>query len=170
MTLPASRPERQNRRLAMQMTDVIREMAAQHAKFGPQHGLLDVDVRVDLIAAEAHRACVARDVYQIPGAARARHMVERAKAEGRNEWAAIALEEFCEAIEARPGRERRVELVQTIAVLFRWVDEIDRREIHARQSHGNRKASERKRTGSTGRSASGKRRAARAPAPRRRRQ
>lgn len=42
-------------------------------------------------------------------------------------WTDIALEEFCEAVEAPDDEQRRKELVQLAAVVFAWIEDIDKR-------------------------------------------
>lgn len=113
-----NRPHRTNQRLAMQMTDVLAEMVLQDIKWGrhQEH-------------ADSHPAVETR----LPSAAWAKLLVETFAREGAQNWAAIALEEFLEALEARPGAARRAELVQLTAVLFQWIDNIDRRELKRRE-------------------------------------
>ncbi len=114
-----SRPHRTNQRLAMQMTEIIAEMGRQDAKWGRHRDLLDSHALLEEL---------------LPSEADGKRLVERLRRQGQNTWGAIALEEFLEAVDAMPGATRRRELVQLTAVLFQWIDNIDRRELKRLES------------------------------------
>jgi hypothetical protein len=60
--------------------------------------------------------------------------LSRAAAEGEQTWALIALCEVFEALAEAPGDPNlRVEVAQVAAILFRWLESIDRREIRLRE-------------------------------------
>lgn len=63
----------------------------------------------------------------IPTQAQAKATVERLAKNGGLTFSDIALEEFCEAVEAPGDFERRAELVQLAAVVQQWIEAIDRR-------------------------------------------
>lgn len=64
--------------------------------------------------------------YAIPEADLAKARVESAARNDELSWAEIAIEEFCEAIEAGNETDLRTELVQCAAVLVAWVEHLDR--------------------------------------------
>lgn len=59
----------------------------------------------------------------------AREDCEREFKAGEGTWAAIAREEMAEAIAAPTRAKRREELVQTMAVLTAWLEDIDRKDF-----------------------------------------
>lgn len=61
----------------------------------------------------------------IPSEADAKEVCQTAHAEGSLSWADVALEEFCEAVQAPPSK-RRAELVQLAAVVVAWIEDLDR--------------------------------------------
>lgn len=57
----------------------------------------------------------------------AKMLCQRAFAQGTGTWEHIAREELAEAIAAPNREQRRQELVQTIAVLVAWIEDIDKK-------------------------------------------
>lgn len=107
------------------LVEVLAERRRQDAKWGeqnhpnlsPEHSLTDTAERI------------AEDMG-VPSANTARQRVENLAKRGALGYADIALEEFCEAIEAAAeGNDAhlREELIQTAAVLVAWVECVDRR-------------------------------------------
>lgn len=119
--------------------EVFEERDRQHAKWGEQnHPLVDQGAQTDLglpahaIRAHDRRQSAVRAAiwYEVPTADRARVACQAAAAAGRDTWAGILLEEFCEFLEAAAmGDEEsaRTELVQLGAVAAAAVEAIDRR-------------------------------------------
>lgn len=55
----------------------------------------------------------------------AKRLCNEAFAKGEGSWAHIALEEFCEAVDAPDEESRRVELIQLATVVMGWIEAID---------------------------------------------
>lgn len=112
------------------VNEVVEERRRQDAKWGEQnHPSLSPEVPREI------PEDTAADMG-VPSANTARQRVENLARRGMLGYADIALEEFCEAIEAAaevpeaPDEDEsflRVELVQTAAVLVAWIESIDRR-------------------------------------------
>lgn len=115
-------------RTAAPLEEVRLERLRQDAKWGEQnHPDLARDVRHMNALSVAEEMC-------LPSADVARQRVELLARAGELGYADIALEEFCEAIEAAANEdvgELRKELIQTAAVLVAWVECIDRRRHRA---------------------------------------
>lgn len=108
------------------VNEVVEERRRQDAKWGEQnHPNLSPEVAREI------PEDTARDMG-VPSAHTARQRVENLARRGQLGYADIALEEFCEAIEAASEVDDnesalRAELIQTAAVLIAWVEAIDRR-------------------------------------------
>lgn len=91
------------------INDVLGERARQDAKWGEQHHPNGTSITADTIAhADAARAdCQA------------------AAATGEVTWRHIATEEFYEALAEADPAALRAELIQNLAVLMNWVEDID---------------------------------------------
>ena len=112
---------------------VALERARQDEKWGEQnHPDLSPETKRFVVVSGVMRRApdLAAEDMGVPSANTARQRVENLAARRTLGYADIALEEFCEAIEAAAlgdVGELRKELVQTAAVLVAWVECIDRR-------------------------------------------
>lgn len=110
------------------LAEVMEERLRQAMKFGAQEHHPDLCPALSLrrgATPERH----AEDL-EIPTADRAKFLCQHAFANSRGTWALIALEEFCETIEAAAQRDPaalREELIQTAAVFVAWAEAVDRR-------------------------------------------
>ena len=66
--------------------------------------------------------------YNLPSEAQAKRRCDEAFDTGRGTYADIALEEFCEVVNAPDDAHRREELIQLAAVCVAWVQTIDRKQ------------------------------------------
>jgi hypothetical protein len=106
------------------VAELVLERARQDAKWGEQN---PPNLSPELSGLST--SAVASDMG-IPSAHSARQSVENLAERKALGYADIALEEFCEAIEAAAEGDDahlREELIQTAAVLVAWVECIDRR-------------------------------------------
>lgn len=111
------------RRLLDTMAQVIREREAQDLKWGEQNHA-SVDMRLALRSNPAARLALE---YEIPTEERAKFNEQTAAKRGETTWAHIAIEELAEAVGCgHDDGKRRVELIQLAAVVFAWIDCIDR--------------------------------------------
>lgn len=108
--------------------EILAERTAQQNKWGEQnHPNVD-----DTLMNREPGGCTAQRMaqeYEIPTADRAKFMCQTADDLGEVTYAHIALEEFCEAVEAATTgseAELRAELVQCAAVFVAWIETIDR--------------------------------------------
>jgi hypothetical protein len=127
--------------LTTALTDVANERARQDEKWGEQnHGDADPVILArlksdDQLSAPSTVALRLATEYEVPSAARGKWLCERERTtSGAPTWAGIALEEFCEVIEAivlakasGDDTELRAEVIQTAAVFVAWAAAIDRR-------------------------------------------
>ncbi len=109
------------------LDDVREERGRQDAKWGEQNhpDLCPVLTNREPPADAARHA----EDLEVPTANRARGMCQAAFAQGHGSYALIALEEFCEAIEAAAEGTRdelRAELIQCAAVFVAWAEKVDR--------------------------------------------
>lgn len=124
-------------RTAAPLEEVRLERLRQDAKWGEQnHPDLSPETKRYVMALGSMKQApdVAAEDMGVPSANTARQRVENLARRGTLGYADIALEEFCEAIEAAAQDdvgELRKELIQTAAVLVAWVECIDRRRHRA---------------------------------------
>lgn len=111
------------RRLLETIAEVMHEREAQDLKWGEQNHA-SVDMRLALRSNPAHRLALE---YEIPTEERAKFNEQTAAKRGETTWAHIAIEELAEAVGCgHDDVKRRAELVQMAAVIFAWIDCIDR--------------------------------------------
>lgn len=102
--------------------DVAAERMRQDDKWGEQN-----PPSIDPLA--MGDGVFAAQLYGIPRAVAAKTITDWRFKQKIGSWADIALEEFCESIEAaaeQSAAELRVELIQTAAVIVAWVEYLDR--------------------------------------------
>lgn len=104
------------------------ERDRQNAKWGEQN-----HPDVDQVLMNRPGGCSPQrmaEEYEIPNATRAKFITDVRAARGECTWAAIAVEELAEAVEAAALGDTaalRTELVQVAAVAVQWIQAIDRR-------------------------------------------
>lgn len=96
------------------LADITEEREAQDAKFGANREIPDISP-FDPQEFREFKETAARQRCQADFAA------------GVGSWEVIAQEELMEACAAKTPAERRVELIQTAAVIVAWIENIDRR-------------------------------------------
>lgn len=115
------------------LVEVWEERERQTAKHGDQSHLPDLDPVLTNRPGGATASRFAEDL-EVPTATRARFRVEVDSSRGTSNFAAITLEEFCEAVEAAANEDRpalRTELVQVAAMAVQWIEALDAREVTA---------------------------------------
>lgn len=127
-------PTRNLSRIASIFDEVLVERANQFDRYGTED-IPSIDPTLLYGRTMAERTAdvasiQAAERYEIPTARRARHLRERA---GSNQsWPAIVVEELSESVEAAckwgDGPLLRAEIIQTIATLVAWLENIDRRD------------------------------------------
>lgn len=101
------------------LSDVNSEIVKQDEKWGS-------DRDIQSIPSGMHTDRFRNYTLMIPTEENAKSMCELAGNSGKITWSHIALEEFCEVVSANNAYSRREELIQLTAVLFQWIDNIDR--------------------------------------------
>jgi len=119
-TVPGQTPESVQQDIEKILDEIKAERVRQDAKWGEQNHP-SISLGIDGPQAQA-------DFYRIPREAKAKEMCEANARAGTVSYTHIALEEFCEAVEAPDDKARREELVQLAAVVVAWIEAIDRRE------------------------------------------
>jgi hypothetical protein len=106
------------------INDILQEYENQILKWGLQnHPSVDNILMSRKGGCSPDRMC---EEYEIPTETRARLMCELASQRNQVTWSHIAVEELAEVISCRNDTERREELVQLAAVIYSWIDKIDR--------------------------------------------
>jgi len=104
-------------------TEVKLERIRQNDLWGEQN---HPSITPGLTSRAGHEAA---EYYEIPTEDDAKQMCEDAANTGGLSYTHIAVEELCEAVEAKDDTDRREELVQLAAVVVAWIEAIDRRKI-----------------------------------------
>ncbi len=102
---------------------VRNEMKKQDAKWGEMRSHLSVPEKMHF---DDHR----NYTLMIASEQSAKNNCDLAFSKGQGSWAAIAIEELSESIHANTDSEMVIELIQTIAVLTQWVENIYRNTDH----------------------------------------
>lgn len=108
------------------LAEIGAERVRQTAKHGDQSHLPSLDPVLTNRPGGATASRFAEDL-EIPTAARARFRVDIDSARGTSNFAAITLEELCEAVEAAANEDvpaLRAELIQTAAMCVQWIESL----------------------------------------------
>lgn len=107
---------------------ILREIFQEHEnqinRWGLQnHPSVDVILSTRKGGCSSERMC---EEYEIPSEARAKFICETAARKKEITWSHIAVEELSEVISCENDISRRDELIQLAAVIYSWIDSIDR--------------------------------------------
>lgn len=103
------------------LEEVIDERVSQDTKWGIQnHPSLSPELKEETYLPNL------TNYYLLPSEKDAKNNCEIDFKNGNANWASIAVEELCEVIESKDEKLRREELIQLAAVVFAWIECIDR--------------------------------------------
>lgn len=106
------------------LKEILQEHENQLLKWGEQnHPSVDVVLSTRKGGCSPERMC---EEYEIPSETRAKFICESAARKKEITWSHIAVEELSEVISCENDISRREELIQLAAVIYSWIDSIDR--------------------------------------------
>ncbi len=106
------------------LSEIIQEHKNQLEKWGCQnHPSVDQVLTTRKGGCSPERMC---EEYEIPSESRAKSICDIAAKNREVTWAHITIEELSEVISCTSENDRRKELIQLAAVIYSWIDSIDR--------------------------------------------